>query len=146
MYRYSITGKLYLEPSVPLLVSENYMTVVYVTIFPYFKKKDKEIIIQRSGDLANKALRSVLSWTLCLYTLTNIWITVKCLCEYLWVPRVSPFLVLVIIWPKNSSRKCTACSSSSVFVLLKKFVIHLGNKVVCDAGHRETLAVDNWKE
>lgn len=81
----------------PLLVSENYMTVVYVTIFPYFKKKDKEIIIQRAGDLANKALRSMLSWTLCLYTLTNIWITVKCLCEYLWVPRVSPFLVLVII-------------------------------------------------
>lgn len=39
-----VTGKLFLEPSVFLLVSEKCLTVAYVTIFLYFKEGEEKII------------------------------------------------------------------------------------------------------
>lgn len=44
----SVTGKLFLEPSVFLLVSEKCLTVVYVTIFLHFKEGEEKNI-QKEG-------------------------------------------------------------------------------------------------
>lgn len=61
-----VTGKLHLEPSVPLLVSGKCLTVAYVTIFLYFKKGDEKIN-QKGGGLVNRKHLEARSVEHCVY-------------------------------------------------------------------------------
>lgn len=143
---YGVTGKLCLEPRVLLLFSGNCLTVSYVLVF-ILRSEMKKIIQKGVGLLTESTWKHAKLNSASIYSnffpemygVIFICRVMLLICKhlencqmFLWIfmsPQCFTAFSTGGHLPKNSSRKCTIYCSPFIFLLLKRFVIQLGNKI-----------------